>query len=132
MKVTDTTATRYSIGLDYGTSSVRAVIVDVADGRELSSAVANYSRGEDGVMLDSSNPDLARQAPIDYLVGLERVVRQAVEYAATDGSFSPRRVIGIGVDTTGSTPMPVDKEARSLSFLPAFRSDLDAMAWLWK
>ncbi len=122
----------FAIGLDYGTNSVRAIVVDVADGRELSSAVYNYEHGESGVMLDASKPDLARQSPADYLVGLEKVVREALEHAAADGAFSTRRVIGLGVDTTGSTPMPIDKQARSLSDLPAFQNDLDAMAWLWK
>ncbi len=125
-------STHYTIGLDYGTNSVRAVVIDVADGRELSSAVYNYEHGESGVMLEQSNPDLARQSPSDYLVGLERVTCAALEDAASDKAFSTDRVIGIGVDTTGSTPLPIDKQARSLSDSPKFKNDLDAQAWLWK
>jgi L-ribulokinase len=123
---------RYAIGLDFGTNSMRVLIVDVRDGRELSSAVGNYERGDAGVILDSKQPDLARQDPADYLATIASTVTKALEWAAADGEFTPRHVIGIGVDTTGSTPMPVDRAGRSLSFLPQFAGNPDAMAWLWK
>jgi L-ribulokinase len=123
---------RYTIGLDFGTNSMRALIVDVRDGRELASAVENYPSGDVGVVLDARVPDLARQNPADYLLVIERAVTAAVKAASADKQFSPAQVIGLGVDTTGSTPMPVDRQARSLAMLPQFSGNPDAMAWLWK
>jgi L-ribulokinase len=123
---------RYAVGLDFGSNSMRVLVVDVRDGRELASAIGNYPHGDMGIVLDSKQPDLARQDPADYLTCIHAAVKQALEYAATDGEFSPRHVIGLGVDTTGSTPMPIDKQARSLSMTPAFAGNPDAMAWLWK
>ena len=125
---------KYALGLDFGTNSVRALIVDVRDGRELASVVSEYTHGDAGVVLRSDQPDLARQHPADYLRGIESAVTRALEFAAADGSgsFSPRDVIGIGVDTTGSTPLPVDGSGTALALRPEFESDVDAMAWLWK
>ena len=124
---------RYSIGLDFGTNSVRAIVVDVRDGRELSSAVSDYQHGSRGIIVDSGNPDLARQHPADYLAGIEHSVGRALEEAAAaDSGFSRKQVIGIGVDTTGSTPLPVDASGRALALLPQFHSQANAMAWLWK
>src|SRR3954471_5863515 len=100
----------YTIGLDYGTNSVRALVVDVRDGREVGSAVWNYAHGSAGILLDAAKPDLARQHPADYLRGIEETVVAALkEAAAKERGFAPQQVIGIGVDTTGSTPLPVDE-----------------------
>jgi L-ribulokinase len=122
----------YTIGLDFGTNSVRAVVVDVRDGRELSSHTWPYAYGNAGVILDANVPDLARQHPADYLAGIEATIKQALEFAAEDGDFSTKRVIGIGIDTTGSTPLPVDVNGVALALTPEFASNADAMAWLWK
>ncbi len=123
---------RYVIGLDFGTNSMRTLIVDVRNGRELASFVADYPTGDAGVVLDDTDADLARQNPADYLEAISRGITQALEHAATDGEFSANSVIGIGVDTTGSTPMPVDRQGRSLAMLPGFAGNPHAMAWLWK
>jgi L-ribulokinase len=125
---------KYTLGLDFGTNSVRALIVDIRDGRELASYVCNYTHGDVGVILRPDQPDLARQHPAEYIRGIEVAVTQAMEFAAADSShdFSPRHVIGIGVDTTGSTPLPVDGNGNALALLPEFENDPDAMAWLWK
>ena len=127
-------AGRYAIGLDFGTNSVRAVIIDVKDGRQLASHAWGYRRGTAGIILDPTNPDLARQHPADYLAGAEAAIRQALEHAAStdDTGFSPRHVIGIGVDTTGSTPLPVDANGVALALSPKYADNPDAMAWLWK
>jgi len=87
-----------------------------------------------GVVLQSDQPDLARQHPADYLRGIEMAVTRALEFSATQNSedFSPRHIIGIGVDTTGSTPMPVDAKGNALALHPEFENNPDAMAWLWK
>ncbi len=123
---------KYAIGLDFGTNSVRALVVDVRDGRELASAVSNYASGDRGIIIDPGNPNLARQHPADYLAGIEDAVGQALKNAATDGDSSRKNVIGIGVDTTGSTPLPVDASGRALALLPQFKANANAMAWLWK
>jgi len=123
---------KYSIGLDYGTNSVRCVIVNVANGREVGSAAWNYSHGHEGVIL-SSDPNLARQHPGDYVRGAEASIKGALSAARKKlKGFSPADVIGIGVDTTGSTPLPVDADGRPLAFDKRFARDPAAMAWLWK
>lgn len=112
---------------------MRALVVDVADGRELAEAVADYPSGEKGIILDESNPDLARQHPLDYLKVIEQAVTKALSLAAQkDTNFNPERVIGLGVDTTGSTPMPVDAEGNTLTAQERFANNPHAMAWLWK
>ena len=123
---------RYTIGLDYGTNSVRALIVDVASGRELAAAVWIYEHGNQGVVL-GHDPNLARQHPADYLKGAETTILQALDTARkTETGFKPDQVIGIGVDTTGSTPMPVDATGTPLCFQAAFADNPAALAWLWK
>lgn len=123
---------KYTIGLDFGTNSVRALVVDVRDGRELGEGVSEYARGNRGVILDANDPHLARQHPADYLAGIVASVGLALKQAGGDKQFSAKDVIGIGVDTTGSTPLPVDASGRALALLPKFESNPDAMAWLWK
>jgi len=123
---------KFSIGLDYGTNSVRALIVDVATGEEVSASVFDYETGEAGVVLDARDPNLARQHPRDYLKGLEVSVRGALAEADGHRGFAPVSVIGIGVDTTGSTPMPVDADGAPLALKPELDAKPDAMAWLWK
>jgi L-ribulokinase len=123
---------RYALGLDFGTNSVRALVVNVATGEEVATAVHEYTRGDHGVLLDPTNPHVARQHPADYEDGLEGCVRAALREAARSEDFSPDRIIGIGVDTTGSTPMPVDSSGMPLCFKPEFHGNLNALAWLWK
>src|SRR5512140_3225841 len=107
---------QYSLGLDYGTNSVRALIVDIADGREIATAVWNYEHGDAGVIL-GRDPHLARQHPSDYLKGAEVTIRRALAQAKNSVKhFDPSQVIGIGVDTTGSTPLPVDGRGQPLAF----------------
>ena len=123
---------KYAIGLDYGTNSVRALVVDIANGRELGTHVWNYAHGDRGVVLDPRQPDLARQHPLDYLDGLERTVRGALAQAKKTRGFKPADVIGIGVDTTGSTPLPVDADGEPLALAKQFKNCPAALAWLWK
>ncbi|MEN6457305.1 MAG: ribulokinase [Thermoguttaceae bacterium] len=122
----------FSLGVDYGTNSVRALVVDNDDGAEIASAVAEYASGDHGALLDPSDPNLARQNPADYLDGFDRSVSEAVRLAKRHRGFRPERIVGIGVDTTGSTPMPVDRNGMPLALRPAFRKNLAAQAWLWK
>ena len=123
---------QYTIGLDYGTNSVRALIVNVANGNEIASAVWEYSHGTHGVIL-SHDPNLARQHPADYLQGAEITIKNALAAAKKNvRGFKPEQVIGLGVDTTGSTPLPVDAHGQPLAFHKKFANNPDAMAWLWK
>jgi L-ribulokinase len=125
-------ATAYTLGLDYGTNSVRAVVVDCVDGRMLASHVFPYPSGDHGVIVDPRDPHLARQNPADYVEGLRAATLGALAAAASEPGFSLEGVIGIGVDTTGSTPMPVDARAHPLALDPAWRDHPAAYAWLWK
>ena len=123
----------YAIGLDYGTNSVRCLIVDVANGNELATAVWEYETGEAGIILDPADHNLARQNPADYIKGIEITVGEAIARAKkADKSFDTDQIIGIGVDTTGSTPIPVDKDGVPLSMLDEFKDNPNACAWLWK
>ncbi len=121
-----------ALGIDYGTNSVRALVVDCATGEELGAAVFNYPSGTQGVLLDKNDHHLARQNPADYLIGLEAAVRGALEQAAKKPGFSPGTVIGIGVDTTGSSPIPVDAANTPLAHDPKWSGNLAAQCWLWK
>ena len=124
---------KYAIGLDFGTNSCRSLIVDISNGNELASHVFNYPSGEAGVIIDSSNPNLARQNPQDYIQGIEATVKEALKKAkAADSKFAGENVIGIGVDTTGSSPMPVDEKGTPLCFHEKFKDEPAAMVWLWK
>jgi L-ribulokinase len=122
----------YTIGIDYGTNSVRAVVVDVGDGRVVGTRVFDYPSGDQGVLLDPKQPHLARQSPADYIEGLRVSVGDALKAADATPGFSRDGVIGIGVDTTGSTPLPVDAQARPLAMDPRWKDNLAAHAWLWK
>ena len=122
----------YTIGIDYGTNSVRAIVVRTADGVELGHGVFDYPSGQQGVLLDPADHNLARQDPRDYLEGLERSVVDALKAASGDPGFSPESVVGIGVDATGSSPIPVDAGNRPLAMDPRFSGNLNAMCWLWK
>jgi len=122
----------YTIGVDFGTSSVRAVVADCADGRIVGGRAADYPSGEQGILLDPRDPHLARQNPADYVEGLRAVVAGALDVAAGETGFSRARVIGIGVATTGSTPMPVNGRSQPLGLDPRWAGHLAAQAWLWK
>jgi L-ribulokinase len=124
---------RYVIGLDFGTNSCRSLLVDVSSGRELADHVYQYPSGKDGVIINESEPHLARQNPADYLDGIRETIRGVIRKAkGSHPEFDPKFIIGIGVDTTGSSPMPVDEYGRALCFHDQFRDNPDAMVWLWK
>lgn len=122
----------FSLGIDFGTNSVRAVVVRNANGKEIGTAVYNYAGGVAGVITDPKDPHLARQHPREYLNGLVRAVKGALKEARSTAQFSPDKITGIGVDTTGSTPLPVDKNGVPLALHARFANNPHAMAWLWK
>ena len=124
---------KYTIGLDYGTNSVRCLIVNITNGDEPGTAVYEYPTGEAGIILDAADHNLARQNPSDYLKGIEAAVKAAIARAKkTDKSFDATKIVGIGIDTTGSTPMPVDKNGTPLAMRKEFKGNPNACAWLWK
>ncbi len=123
---------KYTIGIDFGTNSVRALIVDVNTGEEIATAVHDYQRGDRGIITDPSNPHVARQHVADYQEGLKGAIPAALAKAKNVPGFSADNVIGLGVDTTGSTPIPVDGNGTPLCLLPEFEGDIDALVWLWK
>jgi len=123
---------RFAIGVDYGTNSVRALVVNVADGSEVASCVHDFASGKDGILLDPKDPNLARQNPADYIQGFYQSVGEAIKAAKKKRGVSAENVIGIGIDTTGSTPIPVDRQGMPLALKPEFRKNLAAHAWLWK
>lgn len=125
-------AAEFALGFDFGTASVRALVVRVADGEETGSGVAAYPSGAGGVLVNPADPHLARQAPGDYLPCAEAAAREALAAAEHGSGFARERVRGIGVDTTGSTPLPVDAALRPLALEPRFAADPAAQAWLWK
>lgn len=120
-------ADRFVIGLDFGTDSVRAVVVRATDGEEVADAVSAYPRWAEQKYCDPARQQY-RHHPADYLDSMTAAVRGAL--AVRPGVAD--RVVGIGVDTTGSSPMAVTAEARPLALEPAFAEDPDAMCILWK
>lgn len=130
--MTVASARRFAIGVDYGTNSVRALVVDVDSGDEVGSHVYAYPSGDAGILLDAKDPHLARQNPADYIEGFYVSVREAIVAAGDREGFAPGGVVGIGIDTTGSTPIPVDERGVPLALHDEFAGNLAAHAWLWK
>jgi L-ribulokinase len=123
----------YAIGIDFGTNSARAIVVSCADGSTIGTGVSGYHSGDHGVLTHNSDPHLARQNPADYIGSLGHAITEALNEAAkTTPGFTRDQVIGIGVDTTGSTPLPLDARARPLAIDPYWEGHLHAQAWLWK
>ncbi|MCK4423839.1 MAG: ribulokinase [Candidatus Omnitrophica bacterium] len=118
----------YVIGIDYGTDSVRSVIVDAADGQQISGAVHNYTRWEQGQYCDAVKNQF-RQHPLDYIEGLEITVKQVLSNAPEG---TAEKIKGISIDTTGSTPVAVDEQGTPLSLKPGFEDNPNAMFVLWK
>ena len=119
---------KYTIGLDYGTDSVRSLIVSTATGEEVASAVFEYPRWKKGLFCDPVK-NRFRQHPKDYLEGLEYTIVEALKQAPPGVA---ENVVGISVDTTGSTPVAVDEKGTPLSMTPGFEENPNAMFVLWK
>ncbi len=121
-------AGKYVIGIDYGTDSVRSVVVDTGNGKIVGSSVYEYPRWKKGLFCDPAANQF-RQHPLDYLEGLEESVKGALKTLSPD---IVNNIVGITVDTTGSTPVAVDKEGVPLSLKQGFECNPDAMFVLWK
>jgi L-ribulokinase len=125
---------RYAIGVDFGTASGRAILVDVADGRQLATSVSQYSNGviDDMLPLDDRRvvlpPDWALQDPEDYL----RVFRETIPAVLRETGTDPADVVGIGVDFTSCTMLPTKADGTPLAVIPEFRANPHAWVKLWK
>jgi L-ribulokinase len=119
---------KYVIGLDFGTDSVRAIIVNAGTGEEEAGSVSYYPRWADGKYCRSDHNQF-RQHPLDYLESMEEAIKGALKNHKRDIAGE---VIAIGVDTTGSTPCPVDKEGIPLAMREEFKDNPNAMFILWK
>ena len=119
---------KYVIGLDYGTDSVRAVVVETGSGEIAGTSVFEYPRWKKGLYCDPG-ANRFRQHPLDYIEGMEQSVRAAISGLDDE---AVKNIAGITVDTTGSTPVAVDEKGTPLSLTPGFEEDPDAMFVLWK
>lgn len=119
---------KYVIGVDYGTDSVRSVVVDTANGEELASAVFYYPRWKKG-LYNIPSVNQFRQHPLDYIEGLEKTILDCMQELGSDVAQS---IVAISVDTTGSTPVPVDERGTPLALRSEFGENPNAMFILWK
>jgi len=119
---------KYVIGLDFGTDSVRALLVNAANGKEEATAVSNYRRWAQGKYQDPA-ANIFRHHPLDYLESLEQVIKDCLSKASKSITDN---IIAIGVDTTGSTPAPADRQGNILSLKKEFADNPNAMFILWK
>lgn len=119
---------KYVIGLDYGSDSCRAVIVNAASGEEIASAVKYYPRWTEGKYCDPSENQY-RQHPLDYIETMEGTIKESL---AKSPIGTAEHVVGIAFDTTGSTPVLTDQQGTPLALLPEFSENPNAMFVLWK
>ena len=119
---------RFVIGIDYGTDSVRSIVADASNGEIAGTSVFEYPRWKKGLFCDPSVNQF-RQHPLDYIEGLEQSVKGALKGLSRE---VVKNIAGITIDTTGSTPVAVDKLGIPLSLKPDFENDPDAMFVLWK
>ncbi|MGX7686869.1 ribulokinase [Flectobacillus roseus] len=119
---------QFVIGVDYGTDSVRALVVNTATGEEVGTAVHYYARWKQGLYCDPASSQF-RQHPLDYLEGLQNSIAGALEGLSDEVK---QNIVGISVDTTGSTPVAVDQNGTPLALLPEFAENPNGMFILWK
>jgi L-ribulokinase len=118
----------YTIGVDYGTDSVRALVVNTQTGENVGTSVHYYKRWKQGLYCNPSTSQF-RQHPLDYIEGLESAVNGALENLSTE---IKENVVGISIDTTGSTPVAVDVNGTPLAMLLEFAENPNGMFILWK
>ena len=118
----------YTIGVDFGTDSVRALVVNTHTGECVGNAVSFYERWKKGLFCDASTRQF-RQHPLDYLEGLENSIKGVLSGLSQE---IIQNIVGISVDTTGSTPVAVDENGTPLALLPEFSENPNGMFILWK
>lgn len=119
---------QYVVGVDYGTDSVRSIIVNASTGEEVSSSVYYYTRWKQQLYCNAATNQF-RQHPQDYIDGLEKTIRDCVSKA---GPTVAANIRAISIDTTGSTPVAVNAAGTPLALLPEFENNPNAMFVLWK
>lgn len=124
----DSRKKKYVIGVDFGTDSVRSVIIDTVDGSEISASVFEYPGWKSGKYCDPAKNQF-RQHPLDYIEGLEFTIKDALKSAK---NFNSENIAAISVDTTGSTPVAVNETGIPLSLIDGFKENPNAMFILWK
>ena len=117
----------YVIGLDYGTDSVRVILVDTKNGEELAAAVYDYPRWKKQAYCQASQQQF-RQHPLDHIEGMEHTIKAVVEKS----QVPVERIKSICIDTTGSSPVPLNREGIPLAMVPGFEDNPNAMMVLWK
>lgn len=120
--------TKYVIGVDFGTDSCRAIVVDTENGNEMSASIRAYPRWKKGLYCDPENNQY-RQHPLDYVESMTDAIKEALYLCPL---AVRRQIIGIGIDTTGSTPVLIDKSGTPLALLEEYRENPNAMFVLWK
>lgn len=118
----------FVLGVDYGTDSVRSIVVDTSNGREIASSIYQYPRWSDGLFCDASR-NRFRQHPLDYVQGIEFTIKDCLAKA---GGSVRSSIKAISVDTTGSSPVAVDQSGTPLALLPQYANNPNAMFVLWK
>lgn len=119
---------KYTLGVDYGTDSVRTMIIDTSNGKIMGQAVALYERWGKGMYCQPETNQF-RQHPLDYIDGLKKAIKETIaplSQEVIDG------ITAISVATTGSTPIAINQEGTPLSMLPGFEENPNAMFILWK
>jgi len=119
---------QFVIGVDYGSDSVRSVLINSRNGEEVATSVFNYPRWQQGLYCNAAENQF-RQHPLDYIEGLETTIKDCLAKAGSDVA---KAVKGLSVDTTGSTPVAVDKTGTPLALTPGFETNPHAMFVLWK
>jgi L-ribulokinase len=118
----------YVIGVDFGSDSVRTIIVDTSNGREMAASLFIYPQWQKQLYCIASENQF-RQHPLDYIQGLEQTIKSCIEQV---DALVVRNIKAISVDTTGSTPVAVDRTGTPLALLPGFEENPNAMFVLWK